>query len=212
MTKRMTGKKFRVDFLDMIDGWGRTGWYGEFDTLEDAVKKAKKYQSELEEGNKRAGEHYGVIDMDRGFEVWCGADEESRKKGKEAAREATATEALKSLIELVKNGKSVLITPDEDPGSVYELNIMDQDGTTVHTHCSYHDADDEMALESLIAHLQMKGGLSWVADTATICGKCLDKGFECSEVLKMMGLLSKEKCDCECHKEKTDPVLVVKED
>jgi hypothetical protein len=65
-------KRYTIDFYDMIDGWGGTpGWYGWFDTLEEAKIECDKKMKTLDESNKRAGEHYGVIDMETGMEVYC---------------------------------------------------------------------------------------------------------------------------------------------
>lgn len=64
-------KRYIVDFYDMIGGWGTPGWYGGFDTFEEAKTKCDGLQSKLHESNKCAGEHYGVIDMTTGMEVYC---------------------------------------------------------------------------------------------------------------------------------------------
>jgi len=68
------GKRYCVDFYDMIDGWIHgwelwTDW--QFDNLEEAKKKCIELHSELDESNKSAGEHYGVIDMIENREVFC---------------------------------------------------------------------------------------------------------------------------------------------
>lgn len=66
-------KRYLVDFYDMIDGWcymaERNGW--EYDTFDEAKIKCDDLMSELDESNKRAGEHYGVIDTVMRREVYC---------------------------------------------------------------------------------------------------------------------------------------------
>jgi len=58
----------------MIDGWIRgwelyTDW--QFDDLEEAKAFCKKLHEKLDESNKSTGEHYGVIDMEIGREIFC---------------------------------------------------------------------------------------------------------------------------------------------
>jgi hypothetical protein len=65
-------KRYFVDFYDMFDGWGTPGWYGEgFNSLDDAKKLADEKMKTLDDANKRCGEHYGVIDIVTGMEVYC---------------------------------------------------------------------------------------------------------------------------------------------
>jgi len=72
-------KKYGVDFYDMFDGWihmpdSEFDWQGkpmQFDKLEDAKAEADRLYAELDEDNKKAGEHYGVIDLEQGREVYC---------------------------------------------------------------------------------------------------------------------------------------------
>jgi hypothetical protein len=65
-------KRYFIDFYDMMDGWGGTpGWYGDFDTLEEAKKECDEKMKTLDNSNKRAGEHYGVIDSVLNREVYC---------------------------------------------------------------------------------------------------------------------------------------------
>lgn len=70
-------KRYRVDFYDMIDGWCAAGlehsfWPDrEFDDLEAAKQKCAELQSDLAQGNKDCGEHYGVIDMNTNREIFC---------------------------------------------------------------------------------------------------------------------------------------------
>jgi len=74
-------KQYIVDFYDAFDGWSGdcVHYVGkdfaperlEYDDIEEAIKKAKELQKNLDEGNKRMGEHWGVIDLHRGREVFC---------------------------------------------------------------------------------------------------------------------------------------------
>ena len=67
-------KRYYVDFYDAFDGWGGMfGWDPDrlFDDLEEAKKCCIKLQSKLAEGNKKMGEHYGVIDGKTKFEIFC---------------------------------------------------------------------------------------------------------------------------------------------
>jgi len=69
-------KRYYVDFYDMIDGWCDFGFFTErlFDELPEAIKLCNKLNSELDESNKKCGEHYGIIDKVLGKEVHCGMD------------------------------------------------------------------------------------------------------------------------------------------
>ena len=84
MTENKT-KRYYVDFYDMIDGWGTFGFFTErlSDNINDAIKLCDKLNSELPEGNKNCGEHYGVIDSTVNREIYCGQD----KKYKESINE-----------------------------------------------------------------------------------------------------------------------------
>jgi len=75
-------RRFYVDFCDMIDGWGEFGFFTErlFDELPEAVILCDKLNSELDESNKKCGEHYGVIDNVVGREVYCGMEEQYKMK------------------------------------------------------------------------------------------------------------------------------------
>ncbi len=64
-------KRYIVDFYDMIDGWCGCGGFGEFDDLDEAKKFADDKMKTLDNSNKRAGEHYGVIDLTVNREVYC---------------------------------------------------------------------------------------------------------------------------------------------
>lgn len=66
-------KRYYVDFYDMIDGWGTWGFWPErlFDDLEAAKVKCNELMAKLDNANKRAGEHYGVIDSVTNREVYC---------------------------------------------------------------------------------------------------------------------------------------------
>ena len=60
----------------MIDGWVKIPEHDSdyrFDDLEAAKVFANRKYAELDESNKKAGEHYGVIDMwsPMGKEVYC---------------------------------------------------------------------------------------------------------------------------------------------
>lgn len=65
--------RYYVDFYDMFDGWGTWGFFEDrlFDNLEAARAKADELQAELPQGNKNCGEHYGVIDKEKGREIYC---------------------------------------------------------------------------------------------------------------------------------------------
>ena len=65
--------RYRVDFYDMFDGWigGTLDDPYEFDDLSQAIALRDKRNAELDEGNKRIGEHYGVIDLEIRKEVNC---------------------------------------------------------------------------------------------------------------------------------------------
>jgi hypothetical protein len=67
------GKRYIVDFYDMIDGWCHMSeFYGwQYDTLEEAKTVCIDKMDKLDESNKRAGEHYGVIDTTLNREVYC---------------------------------------------------------------------------------------------------------------------------------------------
>lgn len=75
-------KKYYVDFYDMFDGWGGFGFFPErlFDDLTLASKLCDELNEKLEEGNKRCGEHYGVIDSTTNREVYCVLDEKYKLK------------------------------------------------------------------------------------------------------------------------------------
>lgn len=75
-------KRYYVDFYDMFDGWGGFGFFVDrlFDDLPDAIILCDRLNGELKEGNKKAGEHYGVIDNLINREVYCGLDEKYRAK------------------------------------------------------------------------------------------------------------------------------------
>lgn len=76
--------RYRVDSYDMFDGWigGTLDDPNEFDDLGQAVALRDKRNGELDEANKLAGEHYGVIDLERGTEVDCPAEKDSWPKPK----------------------------------------------------------------------------------------------------------------------------------
>jgi hypothetical protein len=61
--------RYILSFYDMIDGW--IGELDSSDDLEAMIKERDRRQAGLEEGNKAAGEHYGVIDQQTGREVDC---------------------------------------------------------------------------------------------------------------------------------------------
>lgn len=69
----MIPMRYRLDFYDMIDGWcgGTLDDPNEFDDLNQAMALRDKRNAGLDEANKRAGEHYGVIDLPNGTEVDC---------------------------------------------------------------------------------------------------------------------------------------------
>ena len=65
--------RYIVDFYDMCDGWIRAGIEPEkevcFDDLQEARRYRDKKNEELPDSNKRAGEHYGIIDTKINREV-----------------------------------------------------------------------------------------------------------------------------------------------
>ncbi len=61
--------RYVLSFYDMIDGW--IGELDSSDDLETMMKERDRRQARLDEGNKAAGEHYGVIDQQTGREVDC---------------------------------------------------------------------------------------------------------------------------------------------
>ncbi len=61
--------RYVLSFYDMIDGW--IGELDSSDDLEAMTKERDRRQAGLGEGNKAAGEHYGVIDQQTGREVDC---------------------------------------------------------------------------------------------------------------------------------------------
>ena len=67
-------ERYVIDFYDMIDGW-ILGWQAfkewRFNSLEKAKAFALKKQGELDLDNQKCGEHYGVIDLTTGKEVFC---------------------------------------------------------------------------------------------------------------------------------------------
>ena len=63
-------KRYVVDFYDMFDGWCHMT-NREFDSLNEAKQICDNLMEDLDEQNKRCGEHYGVIDLKTGVEVYC---------------------------------------------------------------------------------------------------------------------------------------------
>jgi len=70
-------KRYRVDFYDMIDCWIEAE--RDFNSLKKAKTLCDKLNQGLDEQNKRAGEHYGVIDLRLGFEIYEGIYAEQGK-------------------------------------------------------------------------------------------------------------------------------------
>lgn len=75
-------KRYYVDFYDMVDGWGTFGFFTDrlFDDIDLAIELCKRLNSELDDGNKSCGGHYGVIVHSTGREVYCGIDEKYKIK------------------------------------------------------------------------------------------------------------------------------------
>jgi hypothetical protein len=72
-------KPYRVDFWDSFDrSW--TGVPNDFADLDEAIAVCNRKQAALAQGNKNCGEHYGVIDLRLGREIYCAA-----KKGGHAS-------------------------------------------------------------------------------------------------------------------------------
>lgn len=61
--------RYVLSFYDMVDGW--IGELDSSDDLEAMMQERDLRQTGLGEGNKAAGEHYGVIDQQTGREVDC---------------------------------------------------------------------------------------------------------------------------------------------
>lgn len=67
---------YRVDFYDAFDGWIASGFPvgtmkgDEFENMEDAIELCKSKQ--LKNPPNSMDEHYGVIDLNIGLEVFCG--------------------------------------------------------------------------------------------------------------------------------------------
>lgn len=69
-------KKYFVDFYDMCDGWGGLAEYfpqDQFDDILEARKHCDSKMKKLDKNNKRCGEHYSVIDLTTGKEVYRGS-------------------------------------------------------------------------------------------------------------------------------------------
>ena len=65
-------KPYRVDLWDSFDReWA--GLMHDFSKLQEAIIFCDELQAKLAQGNKDCGEHYGVIDLHIGKEVYCGA-------------------------------------------------------------------------------------------------------------------------------------------
>ncbi len=75
-------KRYYVGFYDMFDGWGIFGFFTDrlFEELDNAIKLCDKLNGELDKENKSCGEHYGVMDSGTNREIYCGQDEEYKKK------------------------------------------------------------------------------------------------------------------------------------
>lgn len=75
-------KRYYVDFYGMFDGWGEFGFFTNklFDELPDVIKLCDILNGKLDKENMMCGEHYGVIDSKISREVYCGQDEEYKKK------------------------------------------------------------------------------------------------------------------------------------
>lgn len=75
-------KRYYVDFYDMIDGWGYFGFFTDmiFDDLPDAIKLCDELNSKLPDGNKKCGEHYGVMDSTVQREIYCGQDKKYKEE------------------------------------------------------------------------------------------------------------------------------------
>lgn len=75
-------KRYYVDFYDMIDGWGDFGFFTDrlFDDINGAIKLCEELNSKLPEGNKKCGEHYGVIDSTIHREIYCGQDKKYKEE------------------------------------------------------------------------------------------------------------------------------------
>lgn len=65
--------RYRVDYYDIFDGWigGISDKPSEFDDPGQAIALRDRKNAELDEANKLAGEHYGVIDLEKDREVDC---------------------------------------------------------------------------------------------------------------------------------------------
>lgn len=67
---------YRVDYWDAFDGWTMKGFpvgfdkSAEFESKEQAITRCKQLQ--LKSPPNSMHEHYGVIDLDIGSEIFCG--------------------------------------------------------------------------------------------------------------------------------------------
>ena len=69
-------KPYKVDFWDSFElSW--TGSGPVFADLSKAIAKCNQKQARLPQANKDCGEHYGVIDLRIGREVYCAAQRAS---------------------------------------------------------------------------------------------------------------------------------------
>ena len=75
-------KRYYVDFYDMFDGWGSFGFFEDrlSDDLDFAIKLCDELNSEMSEGNKSCGEHFGVIDSQTDKEIYCGKEEYKQRR------------------------------------------------------------------------------------------------------------------------------------
>jgi hypothetical protein len=66
-----TTKRYLVDFCDEFDmEW--TNWFDRrFDTIQEVIEACGAMQAELPKKNRAFGDHWGVINLDIGLEVYC---------------------------------------------------------------------------------------------------------------------------------------------
>ncbi len=86
-------KPYKVDLWDSFErSW--TGQGPVFEDLSEAITECNQRQAGLCQSNKDCGEHYGVIDLRIGREVYCAAQRAARPNAgpARAARNPDASE------------------------------------------------------------------------------------------------------------------------
>ncbi len=78
---KTTRKRYLVDFYDDWEmAWDNSDAMT-FDSLEAAVQACNLKQAEVPEEDKEMGDHYGVIDLQTGLEVYCTRKPKRHERG-----------------------------------------------------------------------------------------------------------------------------------